>query len=182
MFKLLRHEFPKYDPTTLPKLPKGFVETSWHNDACPSWEGSFGRLKLYIDWQEPSQRDTPSSRRFTLCELSIDGDELGRWVSSDAWEDMQRMIQVRLIALSFVDILKGWLTVKQWEEMRERNAKPEYDTPLVCASHDFCDANMAMLEAFEAVTGAEMTHSEAEHGIWNDAWNYAKEHHMTEGV
>jgi len=48
------------------------------------------------------------------------------------------------IADAFADILRNWLTANQWVEMQTRNV--DYSDG-VCASHDFCDANMAMAQA-----------------------------------
>lgn len=42
----------------------------------------------------------------------------------------------------------------------------------VCHSHDFCDANMIMLEAHQNL-GFDPGYSRAEVKLWNDAWNLA---------
>ena len=43
-----------------------------------------------------------------------------------------------------------------------------------CASHDFCDANMAMAPAFTQVMGREPdVSSEEDAAIWSDAWELA---------
>jgi hypothetical protein len=31
-----RQEFPNFDPATMPEIPTGWEDISWHNDACPS--------------------------------------------------------------------------------------------------------------------------------------------------
>lgn len=59
-------------------------------------------------------------------------------------------------------------------EIDERNATPEYADGC-CATHDFCDANMVMAEAFEAVTGRGPDVSSAEDtNLWNAAWDIAR--------
>lgn len=45
----------------------------------------------------------------------------------------------------------------------------------VCASHDFCDANMTMERAFRAAMGREIDlDSDAESVLWSEAWDMAK--------
>lgn len=45
----------------------------------------------------------------------------------------------------------------------------------VCATADFCDANMAMLEAWEAVVPMEhKAEDESAATLWNEAWDIAK--------
>lgn len=105
------------------------------------------------------------------------------------------------IAKAFADILGDWLTANQWAEMLAKNASPAYGGP-VCASHDYCDSNMAMAEAFESVMGREPassfeTHYDATAGehvadnpaeeaqctadsaLWNAAWTIAKPRYLT---
>lgn len=58
------------------------------------------------------------------------------------------------------------------DEIRRRN---ETNGPTVCASHDFCDANMSMIEAFEEVLGREGdAGSDDDAALMNDAWDDAK--------
>lgn len=73
----------------------------------------------------------------------------------------------------FSRVLREWLTDDEMAQVIERNA--EVDDPRVCASHDFCDANMAMYEAFERVMGHPIdTRKKADVAMWDKAWNMAK--------
>lgn len=85
---------------------------------------------------------------------------------------------------AFAKALRGMLTAEQWAEMRRRNVDNPGD--FACASHDFCDANMAMIEAWSQVTGREMFEEEWHEAVCMDAtnaaWSYAKPKHLTEGV
>jgi hypothetical protein len=47
-------EFPHYDDDL--SLPKGWKDTSWHNDACPSFEKEVkGTIyRLWCDFKDPS--------------------------------------------------------------------------------------------------------------------------------
>jgi hypothetical protein len=88
--------------------------------------------------------------------------------------------QVEAIAQRFADVLINWLSPAEFMEMRRRNRDDVTYANGACASHDFCDANMAMMEAFESVTGHNMIPlddgeiSEEDCAIWNDAWNLAR--------
>lgn len=49
--------------------------------------------------------------------------------------------------------------------------------PNICHSHDFCDANQVMIDAWAKVAGVECScdsNNEAETALWNEAWDIAK--------
>jgi hypothetical protein len=79
------------------------------------------------------------------------------------------------VATKFVSILRAWATPYQWKVMRKRNAA-ETD-PGVCHSHDWCDANMAMAEAFEHFGLDPLPEDERASttatNLWNEAWDAA---------
>lgn len=85
----------------------------------------------------------------------------------------------------FAEVLKEWLTPSQWTEMRGRN----YNAPPgICASHDFCDANMAMHDAFIhfGLNPLQLGRESEDSGmadevgeVWGAAWDYAKHKHLT---
>ena len=90
------------------------------------------------------------------------------------------------LAADFANLLHGYFRADQWAEMRQRNATPEYGGS-VCASHDFCDANMVMLEAFEKhgqAAACHLTDGSAEHEascvLWGEAWAIAKRDYLTD--
>lgn len=71
------------------------------------------------------------------------------------------------------------------ETIRARNASPAYAG--CCASHDFCDANMPMADAFEAVMGrpfvpADGPVADADLTLVNEAWNIARTSRLTAPV
>lgn len=78
------------------------------------------------------------------------------------------------IADGFIKVLQDWLTAGELAEIDRRNAaEPDQG---VCHSHDFCDANMAMLEPFEAATGTspvEDTTLDWPVRLWGAAWSIA---------
>jgi len=81
------------------------------------------------------------------------------------------------IATAFTRILNEWLTPEQIIEVNRKNSTPEYNN--CCATHDYCDSNVAMLEAFKEVMGREHAFAdeetlEADTDITNAAWQIAK--------
>jgi hypothetical protein len=70
------------------------------------------------------------------------------------------------------------LSGAEFEEMRLRNRRND---PQVCASHDFCDANVVMAAAFAEVTGEEpdTVNCEGDLNLWNDAWGIARRDFLT---
>lgn len=78
-----------------------------------------------------------------------------------------------LIGFAFVKGLTKTLTAEQFAEMCKLNA--EETSTCVCHSHDFCDANEVMAEAFESV-GVEFDLSDdADRALWSAAWGCAKD-------
>lgn len=81
------------------------------------------------------------------------------------------------LAEKFVKLLRRDLTPAEFEQVRQRNATPEYEK--CCASHDFLDANMTMQEAWASLGYGEIDPgSETDAYIWNCAWDLARERHL----
>lgn len=92
---------------------------------------------------------------------------------------------VNFLAGQFADVVHDWTTPEQFEQIKERNRAND---DLICASHDFIDANEAMDAAFRQAFGRgtrlcsdveEGRCTEAEYAadvaLWNDAWKIAKD-------
>lgn len=76
------------------------------------------------------------------------------------------------VAAAFSRVLRAWLTP---EQMASVIAKNEAGSDRTCASHDYCDANMAMHEAFMSALGREPDPAvSADVSLWNAAWSTAK--------
>ena len=99
------------------------------------------------------------------------------------------------LALRFAQFLRHDIAdVTRWNSMLRKNMNA---APGICASHDYCDANMTMLAAFRDSfnrspvmmfeTEADGTPSDeaianqaaADVALWNHAWNLAKENFLT---
>lgn len=55
------------------QIPEGFVDSSWHNDLCPSFTNRELGLLLYIDHMDPKEREYDDTKRFSLQGLDGEG-------------------------------------------------------------------------------------------------------------
>jgi hypothetical protein len=62
-----REQFPDFDPATMPAIPAEWQDTSWHNDACPSFRIGNGKM-VFIDHADPAQRE------FAVTRFSVQAD------------------------------------------------------------------------------------------------------------
>lgn len=83
------------------------------------------------------------------------------------------------IAAVFALYLNGGIGEDNMAEVVRRNATPAYAN--ACASHDFCDPNMYMLDALKAIgipAPVDCEDGTDEHeaacALWNEAWEVAK--------
>ncbi len=86
---------------------------------------------------------------------------------------------LQAIAALFSSILKSWLTTEQIEEINALNSSEEYKTNGHCATHEYCDPNVAMDSAYFAITGQEIDLQIAtDVEQCSKAWNIAKENNF----
>lgn len=88
---------------------------------------------------------------------------------------------IEKVARSFAAALtRDYLTDKERRRVLVDNEKELASTKpnQCCHTHDYCDANMAMLDAFVEVLGRETRTGDDDDGtdtnLWNSAWSYAK--------
>lgn len=59
-----------------------------------------------------------------------------------------------LVAKHFCAVLREWLTAEQMQQIVKANLIEKINgNPNICHTHDYCDANMAMVAAFNRVAG-----------------------------
>ncbi len=94
-------------------------------------------------------------------------------VSPDALSTAER------VAAVFAYKVASQLDDEEMAEVVRRNA--DETDPTICHSHDFCDANMPMLESFQEMglrtpldAIADPSLGEGPNGLWNEAWAVAK--------
>ncbi|TYL70957.1 hypothetical protein [Bradyrhizobium cytisi] len=61
-----RTEFPDFPAADMPTMPRGFEDSSWHNDSCPSFTSEELGLRIWIDYADPAQREHDGGSRFML--------------------------------------------------------------------------------------------------------------------
>ena len=73
-------EFPDF--TMDVEIPHNWDDTSWHNDACPSFE--VGRVRIWVDHADRELSEFPSSPRFQIC-TKLGVDEYGEVRGTNSW-------------------------------------------------------------------------------------------------
>jgi hypothetical protein len=192
---LFTREFPDFPAADMPAIPAGFEDVSWHNDSCPSFMNEAAGLILFVDFADTAKREYPETTRFNV-NVWEDGNTGIEVVASDEWQVVLDAIAARAklaivvpavesniaetirLAREFGTLIQGALTVRQFRDVVDLNKTEPADSN-VCHSHDFCDANMCMLEAFQNVFGREPgiltgEDDETDTRLWNDAWAIAK--------
>jgi len=106
-------EFPEYDDTLT--IPSGWIDSSWHNNACPSITKKIFSKKLSIviwcDYKDPSMRDFNGGQQFAVSIETLD--ELGE----DHYEPMG-WFNTFDNALVFANALSSKLIVSGYKEGR----------------------------------------------------------------
>lgn len=92
-------EFPEWDVAYSPPIPSAWVETSWHNDACPSWRAypthelsdvemqTARLLVVFVDFLDPAQRDVGDGPRYSVDWSNADGTCCSIF-GSDDWDQV----------------------------------------------------------------------------------------------
>lgn len=173
-----------------------FSDVSWGNDASPSFmskdlvkrgEKVF-RSFIWVEHPDEAKREIPGKRfRVSLAEMDaketeqLSGESFDVMETDDVTEAISEALSAvqnnplnpEILAKAFSAVLFGWLTPEQRATVLERN-KAE-GNPSICHSHDFCDANMAMVEAFQNLGVGEIDSQDDEQtALWDAAWALAK--------
>lgn len=80
--------------------------------------------------------------------------------------------RARELAHEFAVVLRRDLTHEQLAQVNARNEVEEDSS--ICHTHDFCDANESMAEAFERLFSRPMTFDEDDTALVHEAWSIAK--------
>jgi hypothetical protein len=80
---------------------------------------------------------------------------------------------VRQLAAAFITGLRECVTAEDMAEILRRNATPQYGR--ACATHDFCDANIVMYDAYVSLFG-ELVDLDDDNVNWvlDRAWDLAR--------
>ncbi|MET4489057.1 hypothetical protein [Bradyrhizobium sp. LA7.1] len=88
-------EFPDYPVADMPAMPAhgNVVDTSWHNDACPSFASDALGLHIWIDYADKSVREFENGPRFIVVRLS-EGIKTGHTViETNDWNEVLAVIE-----------------------------------------------------------------------------------------
>ncbi len=86
---------------------------------------------------------------------------------------MEAMLnQEHELAVKFATMIQETLNAEQIAEVNRRNGTQQYAG--VCASHDFCDPNQAMLDAMEELGIEFDPQDEQQTRLTDGAWTLAK--------
>jgi hypothetical protein len=85
-------EFADFPAADFPPLPDGFVDTSWHNNVCPSMTNAALGLEIFCDYTDTSKREAPGGKRFSVIHESDVGRSL---LDTDDWNEVLVLIATR---------------------------------------------------------------------------------------
>ena len=90
-FPTLAAEFPDMPLDSLPDIPRGWEDMSWHNDVSPSFRAHTRTdstyIRVWIDYPDETRREL-SGKRFTASWYDAEGNHLGDlypFVETDDW-------------------------------------------------------------------------------------------------
>ena len=134
-----------------------------------------------VKWEKPSS-DSESADRLevvsqngacvTVRSLIYCTDFFIRPTQNVRAGDLIAAAEADKVADAFIVKLREWLTPEELAAVDERNAREE--SPIVCHSHDFCDANVALAEVFEKYGLDPLSQDDSIINLWNTAWDIAK--------
>lgn len=104
-------EFPEFAESDMPAIPAEWLDSSWHNDACPSFEvmrggegdSNYEFARVWIAESDPAQREFPESPRFQVsfengkrgAQDELNGFSIG--IASDNWQEILAYVETRRI-------------------------------------------------------------------------------------
>lgn len=100
-----RSEFPLFPVEDMPEIPENWVDTSWRNDASPSFvamnkrkgdeSARYERMRIWINEADPSMRESPLASRFII---SYEGDAIDENVDFhfEDWQEVLEFVNVRV--------------------------------------------------------------------------------------
>jgi hypothetical protein len=103
--QMFTEQFPDFNPQDMPDFPVewfdawGFFDTSWYNDACPSFTSDKLGLTLWVNYADPARREFGGAR-YVLGNQDH-GVEVGTWsLETDDFAVVLEEINRRMVAQS----------------------------------------------------------------------------------
>lgn len=98
MFKY-QAEFPDFPDADLPAILDSFVDTSWHNDICPSFTSDALGLTIFTDYADAAKREFPDTKRFTVQTQDHGVETSGPSLDTDDWAEVLAFVAARTLKL-----------------------------------------------------------------------------------
>lgn len=88
-------EFPDYPVTDMPAMPAhgNFVDTSWHNNACPSITSDDLGLHIWIDFVDKSLREFQDGPRFIVTRQDNEFETIDTVLETEEWNEVLAVIE-----------------------------------------------------------------------------------------
>ena len=96
-----------------------------------------------------------------------------RWSWTGAPPQSGSTSDVERLSDEFSRVIRDWLEPWELSEVRKRNRVFARQGLSFCATQEFCDANQAMIDAFEFVLGRSGTDDD-DSELWTEAWNLSQ--------
>jgi hypothetical protein len=107
----------------------------------------------------------PGPRGFLLVRVNMKAMNVGDFIR-------QYLPTPEKLAKEFAYVLKVWLSIDQQARVLILNKAEQ--NPSICHSHDFCDANQAMIDALKNIGIESDCQSDEQMALINEAWDIAK--------
>lgn len=91
---LYLREFPEFGPMDV-TIPAGFMDSSWHNDVCPSFSKDLFNgqvLRLWVERECADDREYPDLPRFSVALHDFDAAFLDTLATSDDFAEIEQAI------------------------------------------------------------------------------------------
>jgi hypothetical protein len=129
-------EFPDFRPATMPPIvTAGFHDTSWRDDACPSFTSDALGLILWIDYASPAERERPTLPRFRLYSQQR-GVETSRFsLKTNDIAAINAAIKARLGEISPAELNQWYADAVGYRPQGDNPAMPDRELRELCAAY-----------------------------------------------
>lgn len=191
---MIATEFPTFGALPFDPTQYGLADTSWHNDACPSFSvinaKGVHEESLWVEFADKAERETGCERFHysTYCPKGQHNEPLEDLLDTEDAAVAEQFLKDRLakrLGDRFAALLRKDIGAKNFKAVQRANLVHKINGEnSICASHDFCDANMVMLAAYAEVMSVKEDdvdpNSEAVLALFTAGWDAAKRDHITE--
>jgi hypothetical protein len=78
----------------MPAIPEDWIDISWKNDSCPSFQTHGGKIIVYADYPDPMDRDHPETTRFTAVFKPNENNHADfKYCDTDDWNEILAFVK-----------------------------------------------------------------------------------------